>query len=26
MTLSVGEDEKIKKGKDVVKWSILGFL
>ncbi len=26
MTLSWGEDEKIKKGKDVVKWSILGFL
>ncbi len=26
MTLSAGEDEKIKKGKDVVKWSIIGFL
>lgn len=26
MTLSAGEDEKIKKGKDIVKWSILGFL
>ncbi len=26
MTLSVGEDEKIKKWKDIVKWSLLGFL
>ncbi len=26
MTLSTGDDEKIKKGKDVVKWSILGFI
>lgn len=26
MTLSVGEDEKIKKGKDIVKWALLGFL
>ncbi|NDK10021.1 hypothetical protein GW846_04525 [Candidatus Gracilibacteria bacterium] len=26
MTLSLGDDERIKKGKDIVKWSILGFL
>lgn len=26
MTLSAGEDERIKKGKDIVKWSIFGFL
>ena len=26
MTLSVWDDEKIKKWKDVVKWSMLGFL
>lgn len=26
MTLSAGEDEKIKKGKDIVKWSILWFI
>lgn len=26
MTLSWGEDEKIKKWKDIVKWSIFGFL
>ncbi len=26
MTLSWGEDEKIKKWKDVVKWAIIGFL
>lgn len=26
MTLSVGEDEKIKKWKDIVKWSLLWFL
>jgi len=26
MTLSAGEDEKIKKWKDIVKWSIIGFL
>ena len=26
MTISGGEDEKIKKWKDVVKWSIIGFI
>lgn len=26
MTLSGGEDEKIKKWKDVVKWALIGFL
>ncbi len=26
MTVSLGEDERIKKGKDIVKWSLLGFL
>ena len=26
MTISGGEDEKIKKWKDIVKWSMLGFL
>ncbi|MCH8518764.1 hypothetical protein LAT59_03320 [Candidatus Gracilibacteria bacterium] len=26
MTLSAGEEEKVKKGKDIVKWSLLGFL
>ncbi|MDA9129316.1 pilin [Candidatus Gracilibacteria bacterium] len=26
MTLSGGEEERIKKGKDVVKWAIVGFL
>ena len=26
MTLSGGEDEKIKKGKDIIKWSLLWFL
>mgnify|MGYP006945570470 FL=1 len=26
MTLSAGEDEKIKKSKDIIKWWILGFL
>ena len=26
MTLSWGEDERIKKWKDVVKWALLGFL
>lgn len=26
MTISLGEDERIKKGKDVVKWSLLWFL
>lgn len=26
MTLSAGEDEKVKKGKDIVKWSILWFF
>ncbi len=26
MTISVWEDEKIKKWKDIVKWSMLGFL
>ena len=26
MTLSWGEDEKIKKWKDIVKWAIIGFL
>lgn len=26
MTLSIGEDEKIKKGKDVVKWALIWFL
>lgn len=26
MTISWGQDEKIKKWKDIVKWSLLGFL
>lgn len=26
MTLSAWEDEKIKKAKDIVKWSLIGFL
>lgn len=26
MTLAGGEDEKIKKGKDIVKWSLIWFL
>lgn len=26
MTLSIGDDEKIKKGKDVIKWAMLWFL
>lgn len=26
MTISVGQDEKVKKWKDIVKWSLLGFL
>lgn len=26
MTISFGEDERIKKGKDIVKWSLLWFL
>jgi hypothetical protein len=26
MTISGGEDEKIKKWKDIVKWAMLGFL
>lgn len=26
MTISVGDEEKVKKGKDIVKWSLLWFL
>lgn len=26
MVISGGEEEKIKKGKDIIKWSIIGFL
>jgi len=26
MTLSTGDDEKIKKAKDIVIWGIVGFL
>ncbi|MDD3145572.1 MAG: hypothetical protein PHV23_05690 [Candidatus Gracilibacteria bacterium] len=26
MTISAGEDEKINKSKDIIKWSIIGFL
>ncbi|PID86459.1 hypothetical protein CSB08_00565 [Candidatus Gracilibacteria bacterium] len=26
LTLSGGEDDKIKKGKDIIKWSLIGFL
>ncbi|MDD3793184.1 MAG: hypothetical protein PHI37_00015 [Candidatus Gracilibacteria bacterium] len=26
MTISAGEDEKVNKAKDIIKWSIIGFL